>query len=146
MKNQHLYRFCLGAVRQQAITWANVDPDICRNMASLWQNLCMVPKTNQPISMPYMTSLGPMSQKYIYIYIPLNDISYTCQTSKACLSLVSFIPSDIGKLGETKSPQVATFMISQSMPATLKRKLNCKNPDYHYRVDLYDMKKIMRLL
>ena len=25
----------LGAVRQQAITWANVDPDICHHMPSL---------------------------------------------------------------------------------------------------------------
>ena len=27
-----------GAVRQQAITWANVDPDPCRHMASLGHN------------------------------------------------------------------------------------------------------------
>ena len=26
------------AVRQQAITWANVDPDLCRHMASLGPN------------------------------------------------------------------------------------------------------------
>ena len=25
----------LAEVRQQAITWANVDPDLCRQMASL---------------------------------------------------------------------------------------------------------------
>ena len=28
----------LGAVRQQAITWANVDPDLCRHMVSLAYN------------------------------------------------------------------------------------------------------------
>ena len=28
----------LGAIRQQAITWANVDPDLCRHMASLGHN------------------------------------------------------------------------------------------------------------
>ena len=28
----------LGALRQQAITWANVDPDLCRHMASLVHN------------------------------------------------------------------------------------------------------------
>ena len=28
----------LGAVRQQAITWANVDPDLCRHMVSLDHN------------------------------------------------------------------------------------------------------------
>ena len=31
----------LGAVRQQAITWANVDPDLCRHMASLGPNELM---------------------------------------------------------------------------------------------------------
>ena len=30
--------FVLGAVRQHAITWANVDPDLCRYMASLGHN------------------------------------------------------------------------------------------------------------
>ena len=29
---------CIGAVRQQAITWASVDPDRCRHMASLGPN------------------------------------------------------------------------------------------------------------
>ena len=29
------FREWLGAIRQQAITWANVDPDLCRHMASL---------------------------------------------------------------------------------------------------------------
>ena len=32
---QHWYRQWLGAFRQQAITWANVDPDLCRDMASM---------------------------------------------------------------------------------------------------------------
>ena len=32
------FRLWLGAVRQQAITWANVDPDFCRHMASLGHN------------------------------------------------------------------------------------------------------------
>ena len=33
--NQHLSMYWFGAIRQQAITWANADPDLCRNMASL---------------------------------------------------------------------------------------------------------------
>ena len=33
--SQHWFRLWLGAVRQQAITRANVDPDLCRQMASL---------------------------------------------------------------------------------------------------------------
>ena len=28
----------VGAIRQQAITWTNVDPDLCRYMASLGDN------------------------------------------------------------------------------------------------------------
>ena len=27
-----------GAIRQQAITWANVDPDLCHHMVSLGHN------------------------------------------------------------------------------------------------------------
>ena len=36
--SQHWFREWLGAVRQQAITWANVEPDLCRHMASLGHN------------------------------------------------------------------------------------------------------------
>ena len=35
MISQHWFRQWLGVVRHQAITWANVDPDVCRHMASL---------------------------------------------------------------------------------------------------------------
>ena len=35
---QHWFREWLGAIRQQAIAWANVDPDLCRNMVSLGHN------------------------------------------------------------------------------------------------------------
>ena len=35
MISQHCFRWWLDAVRQQAINWANVDPDWCRHMASL---------------------------------------------------------------------------------------------------------------
>ena len=38
MKTQWWLRWWLGAIRQQAITWANVDPDLCHHMASLSQN------------------------------------------------------------------------------------------------------------
>ena len=33
--SQHRFRYWLGAVRQQAISGAYVDPDLCRLMASL---------------------------------------------------------------------------------------------------------------
>ena len=33
--SQHWFRKRFGAIRQQDITWANVDPDLCRKMTSL---------------------------------------------------------------------------------------------------------------
>ena len=38
MISQYWFRLWLGVVRQQAITWANVDPDLCHHMASLGHN------------------------------------------------------------------------------------------------------------
>ena len=38
MISQPWFRWWLGAVRKQAITWANVDPDLSRQMASLCLN------------------------------------------------------------------------------------------------------------
>ena len=38
MISQHWFRWWLGAVRQQAITWGKVDPDLCRHMVSLGHN------------------------------------------------------------------------------------------------------------
>ena len=39
MISQHWFRWWLGAVRQQAITWANVDLVPCRHMASPGHNM-----------------------------------------------------------------------------------------------------------
>ena len=36
--SQHWFRYWLGAVRQQAITWVNVEPDLCGHMVSLDHN------------------------------------------------------------------------------------------------------------
>ena len=36
--NQYWFRWWLGAVKQQVSAWANVDPDLCRHMASLGYN------------------------------------------------------------------------------------------------------------
>ena len=35
---QHWFRLWLDAVKQQAITWANVDQDVCHHVASLEGN------------------------------------------------------------------------------------------------------------
>ena len=34
-QGQHLLRWWLVAIKQQAITWVNVDQDLCHHMASL---------------------------------------------------------------------------------------------------------------
>ena len=39
MISQHWFRWWHGAVRQQVITWANVDPDLCCHMASIGHEL-----------------------------------------------------------------------------------------------------------
>ena len=36
--SQHWFRYWLGAVRQQAITWDNVDEGLCRHIVSLGHN------------------------------------------------------------------------------------------------------------
>ena len=38
MKSLHWFRYWLGALRHQAITWANVVPDLSHQMASLGHN------------------------------------------------------------------------------------------------------------
>ena len=38
MVGQHWFRYWIGAVRQQAIIWANVMPDLSRHMVSLGHN------------------------------------------------------------------------------------------------------------
>ena len=39
MKSQRLFMWLHDAVTQQSITWANVDLDLCRHMASLGYNV-----------------------------------------------------------------------------------------------------------
>ena len=34
-QRQYWFRYLIGAIRQQAITWANVEPDLCCHMVSL---------------------------------------------------------------------------------------------------------------
>ena len=52
MISQHWFRQWLGAIGQQAITWANVDPDLCRHMVSLGQNELnsIFTKTHLPVT------------------------------------------------------------------------------------------------
>ena len=42
MISQHWFRCWLGAIKQQAITWANADQDLCHHTASLDHTECIV--------------------------------------------------------------------------------------------------------
>ena len=45
---------------QQAITWANDDPDLCRHMASLGPNENLQAPNLQYIAMPRISDSGPV--------------------------------------------------------------------------------------
>ena len=49
-RSQHRLRYWLGAIRQQAITCTNVDPDLCCHMASLGhiESICIPRRHVQP--------------------------------------------------------------------------------------------------
>ena len=47
--SQHWFRWWLGAVRKQAITWASVDTDLCRHMTSVGHNELTLYKQHQII-------------------------------------------------------------------------------------------------
>ena len=49
MINQHRYRWCLGAMSHQAITWANVDPYLCHHIVLLGHIELKTPKQNMII-------------------------------------------------------------------------------------------------
>ena len=62
--SQYWFRSWLGAVRQQAITWANIDPDPCHQMVSLGNNEL----TNKMLSQAAVHSkLWKQRQKYEHI-------------------------------------------------------------------------------
>ena len=42
--SQHCFRLWFDAIRQQSITWASVDPDLCRHMPSLGTSELMYEK------------------------------------------------------------------------------------------------------
>ena len=54
MISQHWLRWWLGAVRQQAITWANFDPDLSHHMASLGPNELKFTSTACEITLRWM--------------------------------------------------------------------------------------------
>ena len=78
MISQHWFRKWLGAIRQQAITWANVDPDLCRHVVSLGHNELM------PFNgwLLHHTKLNPIVEKYTWLMVEdvITVIHPQCQT------------------------------------------------------------------
>ena len=62
--SQHWFRLWLGAVRQQAITWANVDLDLCRHMTSQGHNELIHKNTS---SLTLMGQLWDANHEYMYV-------------------------------------------------------------------------------
>ena len=73
--NQHWFRLWLGAVRQQAITWASVDLDLCRHMASLGHN-----ELNGVLIFFFYVFFGllalcePAIHSFIFFIVKLNEL------------------------------------------------------------------------
>ena len=61
MINQNGSKYWYVAVRQQAITWTNVEPDLCRHKASLGHNELM---QDHPIS-----SVDAWQTHYSWIFL-----------------------------------------------------------------------------
>ena len=59
-----LVQVMAGALRQQAITWANVDPDLCCHMASLGH-----------IELTYVLKLRPCCTIVVIQYSPISIFS-----------------------------------------------------------------------
>ena len=78
----------LGAVRQQAITWANVDLDPCRHMTSLGYNELRVFQSSLVIIMTWYTGdiMSQVISKQALTY-------FECHLGPLLLTWINFNPS-----------------------------------------------------
>ena len=107
--SQHWFRYWLGAVRQQAITWTSVDQDLQRHMASLGSNVlnnmrnrsmkCVNReckwtrfKSNDAWILPKI-SIGHFAggiSNYIYEYISLYVTQFSLRLDSKCAILMDW--------------------------------------------------------
>ena len=87
MISQHWFRWWLGAVRQQAITRANVNPDRCCHMASLGHNelvnsfaFRLRVKTTQVIASPCKTSKVMDNIHFVLIFVKYHLDGISCRS------------------------------------------------------------------
>ena len=66
MISQHLFRQWLGAIRQQVIAWANIDPDTCLPLASLCDKVLTILHPFQGVSIT-----GNVKYIYNFYHFPI---------------------------------------------------------------------------
>ena len=88
MINQHWLKKWLDAVRQQAITWANVDPHLCHHMALLSHNELNQCRADHLVS--YNTSHRIYTQSTFHRIYTVHPIEYT--HSKSHRIYTQYIP------------------------------------------------------
>ena len=99
MISQHMVRLWLSAVRQQAITWNKVDPDLCRHMASLGHNELSA-HCNAKFSLiwPFFDKIGMLRQKSFSTTVidgtlPIASYLCGCKTSRNMWSCIYMMTS-----------------------------------------------------
>ena len=89
LTNENSTLIQVGAVRHKAISWANVDPDLCCYMASLGHNELITAMTtteprsdfehkNTPHSWPMLLSYGSLLWQQSSAVITLSNITWYC--------------------------------------------------------------------
>ena len=83
MISQHWFRWWLGVIRQQAITWTNVDPDLCRQNELICDMLEQHVWVNQVSKTCFLTDFLIFSQLvwcWIFSVDHWAPVSYVLQT------------------------------------------------------------------
>ena len=95
MKSQHWFVWWLGAIRKQAITWANVDPDLCHHFSSpghkeitirnLWFSFCVIVIQEScdkwSVSYPYHEQFVLCKSNWMEILFIIIDLGHQITTS-----------------------------------------------------------------
>ena len=115
INSQHWFRLWLGAVRQQAITWTNVDSDPCRYMASLGPNVLIGAFIWYQMEIYIHLIQNSLAQK---ILKSLNSIQYTLSINGITYCIQSYGSSLKWKIWSMTSLRITL------RPTEQKRKMN----------------------
>ena len=149
MTSQHWVRQWLGAVRHQAITWANVDPDLCHHMASLGHSELMywslwhygnmisyrtisAPIIGTLIELDHWYPLSTMNEDLSLHIVSCQQVDYSFVAMAMCyqgsplvlqITRCSLSSKPAAAAGETRMKQV-------KVPASLRRWCSGENLDW----------------